>query len=190
VVADCDVLNDLSEVQRIVASLGGSIVSSVAAYKKFAAAVNAARKMRSAAACKGELESIVKQLSDLPTTKQKQPLSKQIRASINEVIGEPSQWKFVKREGRSAVLRDIPEVVESFDAVMAATKSQGLLINPYGELESLWPEGLKFPKGEWLSQVMERPNLGQDPEFEVARKFINEIVTASLAKTGRAIRAA
>lgn len=183
-VTDCDVLNDKSLVERILASLAITVTNFDSNYQILANAVNAARTKKSAAALAADLQLQLNAIDQMSALQKGQPLKSEKKNVLRAIIDDPSQWSDVKKNGRIAVLGLGQSVITAFDLLIEESAKGGFLINTKGELESFWPEGPRSDKQRWLVEALSK-DLLRDPALESARDFVRTIVSTARKQRSR-----
>ena len=166
IIADIDVIRDLSDLKRIVAALGGD-------WSRLGQLANLLKK---------EIENNVVTLSLddaqvrvrmlLDESSDERNTVNKLKSRIDEIFQESKPWSAIKRAGKYALPRGYAS--QRFDELLALCAQLGLWIVPVGELEGFCPStGRKGPA--WVQKVIEERDLAIDPELESAREFVRKI---------------
>ncbi len=166
IVADIDVLNDLTVLKRIVVALNGD-------WEQICPLADALKK---------EIENSEPPLSfdDLRTNIRseldKAPAEhnpiKDLRSRIDDIFPQSTPWGAIKRGGKASLPQG--QATQRFNRLQILCGAAGLWIVPVGELEGFCKStGRKGPA--WVQQVVEERDLATDPELEPARQFVKEI---------------
>ena len=180
IIADIDVIRDLSDLERIVAALGGD-------WSRIGQLANLLKK---------EIENNVVTLSLddaqvrvrmlLDESSDERNTVNKLKSRIDEIFQESKPWSAIKRAGKYALPRGYAS--QRFDELLALCAQLGLWIVPVGELEGFCPStGRKGPA--WVQKVIEERDLAIDPELESAREFVRKIWEAKRTQeTGLTVR--
>lgn len=166
IVADIDVLNDLTVLEKIVRALKGD-------WEQITPVADALKK---------EIENSELTLSfdDIGTRVRKEldeaaanhnPI-KDLRSRIDRIFPQSTPWGAIKRAGKAALPPG--QAAQRFDRIQTLCAQAGLWIVPVGELEGFCkPIGRKGPA--WVQQVVADRDLAIDPELEPARQFVKKL---------------
>ena len=175
IVADIDVLNDLTVLKKIVEALRGD-------WEQICPLADALKK---------EIEISEPPLSfdDLRTSIRREldkapadpnPV-RDLRSRIDDIFPQSTPWGAVKRGGKFALPPG--QATQRFNRLQSLCGQSGLWIVPVGELERFCQTtGRKGPA--WVRQVIEDKDLATDPELELARKFVKELWESKLCYAG------
>jgi hypothetical protein len=166
VIADIDVLNDLSVLRRLVDSLGGDWIA-IEPHAKIV---------------KASIETGVQWLDGKEVAKRiqevlKNPLEQgafppKLRDEIVGILGKSSQWAIVKSAGENAIPKG--DATKHYQILQKLCSSIGLWIVPVGEMEGFCNiEGDHGPR--WVQNVLEKYDAATSPELSKARDFVNQI---------------
>ena len=166
IVADIDVLNDLTVLGKIVEALRGD-------WEQIRPLADALKK---------EIEISVPVLSfdDLRTSIRREldkapadhnPV-KNLRSRIDDIFPQSVPWGALKRGGKAALPQG--QATQRFNRLQTLCGQVGLWIVPVGELEGFCKSiGRKGPA--WVQKVVEERDLANDQELESARKFVKQV---------------
>jgi hypothetical protein len=166
VIADFDVLNDESVLERLVRTLGGDWAAVQAEARPLKAAIEQHKPWLTAAEVS---KGIRDTLDRAPTTGE---FPKNLRNEIDAIFRKASPWDAIKSAGEAAVPAGQP--TQHYQRLQVLCKSFGLWIVPVGELEGFCKsEGGHGPR--WVQKVVADHNLTTDSELGRARAFVAEI---------------
>ncbi len=166
IVADIDVLNDLTVLEKIVEALNGDWATVRSLAHTVTNAIEQHKPWLNAMEVKKGIERI---LDGTPSSGE---FPKQLRSEISKLFRKASPWDAVKDGGESALPSG--EATKKFQELQEHCSQIGLWIVPAGELEGFCKSvGGHGPR--WVQQVIEDRNLATDPELESARKFVKEL---------------
>ncbi len=166
VIADIDMLNEERAFRNLFEKLGGNWEEVQAHWKAVRDAVVSQRPPRNAEQVKdlimGELEGI-SGTGEFPGERER---------AIRQVFSEASPWGVMKRSGRKALPPG--EATRHFDRLCEKCSSYRLWIVPVGELEGFCRSVGSHGPG-FVEKVLEEHDIGEDPELEEARDFVQRI---------------
>lgn len=163
VVSDFDVLNDINPLKTIYSELGGDWQDIEKDWSIVKKSIDQKRPELQTTELKKEIEEILESVKDkiFPQEKLKQ---------IQKCLKKASAWAHAKEVGKQFVPSGDP--TQAFDRLQVKLKSIGLLILEVGELEGFVKSiGNHGPK--WVTDALGK-DLKNDPELEVARKFVKQ----------------
>ena len=166
IVADIDVLNDLTVLEKIVKALRGD-------WEQIGPLADALKK---------EIEisepllsfddiriSVRKEVDKAPADHNP---AKDLRSRIDDIFPQSTPWGAIKRGGKASLPPG--QAAQRFERIQALCSQAGLWIVPVGELEGFCKLiGRKGPA--WVQQVVGERNLATDPALGPARKFVKQI---------------
>lgn len=166
IVADIDVLNDLTVLKRIVVALNGD-------WEQICSLADALKK---------EIENSEPPLSfdDLRTNIKSELVKapaehnpvKDLRSRVDDVFPQSTPWGAIKRGGKASLPQG--QATQRFNRLQSLCGEAGLWFVPVGELEGFCKStGRKGPA--WVQQVVEERDLATDPELEPARQFVKKL---------------
>ena len=166
VIADIDIIRDLTKFKSVVETLGGdwALVGGLA--KSIRAAVEDKYPTLNA----GQIIESIRTIIDQPTSASDSPrhLEKQIRARFRQA----SPWESVKDAGEDGIPKG--QATSTFNELKNHCKQFGLWIVPVGELEGFCRSvGGHGPR--WVGEVLEKYDVETSPELGEARDFVREI---------------
>ena len=166
IVADIDVLNDLTILEKIVKALRGDW----AQIGPLADALKKEIEISEPLLSLDEIKtSIMKELDKPPADHNS---AKDLRSRIDGIFPQSTPWGAVKRGGKAALPQG--QATQRFNRLQTLCGQAGLWIVPVGELEGFCKStGRKGPA--WVQQVVEERNLATDSELETARKFVKQL---------------
>ena len=166
IVADIDVLNDLTVLEKIVKALNGDWN----AVKPLSEAVKRAIEEHKPWLDASEVtKDILEILEPVPVAGE---FPKPMQSAIKALFRKASPWDAVKNGGENALPSG--ECTEKFQELRKLCGSMGLWIVPVGEMERFCKSvGGHGPR--WVQQVIEGRNLATDPELDPARKFVKQL---------------
>lgn len=166
IVADIDVLNDLTVLEKIVKALNGDWATVRSLAHTVKKAIEEHKPWLNATEVKKGIEEI---LEGTPSSGE---FPKQLRSEIGKLFRKASPWDAVKGGGESALPSG--EATKKFQKLQELCSQIGLWIVPVGELEGFCKSiGGHGPR--WVQQVIEERNLATDSELEPARKFVKQL---------------
>jgi energy-coupling factor transporter ATP-binding protein EcfA2 len=166
IVADIDILNDLSVLQKVVEALGGlwsEIEAEAAPLKK---AVEQHKPwLNSAEVAKGVREVLEK----APASGE---FPKGLKAEVDSIFRKASPWDAVKDAGAAAIPPG--QATMQYNRLNELCRSCGLWIVPVGELENFCKAvGGHGPR--WVQHVLETYDLATEPLLSSAREFVEQV---------------
>lgn len=164
-VVDIDILDDKSKFMQLVESFGGDTVAFSDDFNIVSKHVMEKKSLENVGLARSKIVEILDRLDS------KRPLTTKAINSCLEIFKSSNPWAPLKTAGIEAF--DPGEPSMAIDRIITKSKSLGIIINRYGELESLW----KFASGnksQWLAAALDR-NLKSDPKMKKARDFTKEI---------------
>jgi hypothetical protein len=166
VIADLDVLNDQSTMERLVLALSGEWVTVRADWHALKSSIEDRRPGLSAREVKAE---ILKALADISDGAEFPPRT---RSMIEGLFKRASQWDAVKDAGAAAIPPG--DATKHWQSLIRKCSDFGLWIVPAGELEGFCKSvGGHGPK--WTQDVLETKVLATDAELAPARDFVRSI---------------
>jgi predicted ATPase len=165
VIADFDVLNSEMPLRKIVEALGASWNSVESNWRLVKKAIEDKKPELSSAEVTHEIRIVLDaiQESAFPSSAKKK---------IQSILRRSSPWSTAKSVGKAYIPSGDPTV--AYNAMREELGRVGLFIVPVGELEGFdRSNGGHGPK--WVNAVLER-DLSFDPELEIARSFVREIL--------------
>lgn len=166
IVADIDVLNDLTVLEKIVEALNGDW----ATVKPFARTVKRAIEEHKPWLNAMEIKKGIERI--LEGTPSSGEFPKHLRSEISKLFRKASPWDAVKEGGESALPSG--EATKKFQELQEHCSQIGLWIVPAGELEGFCKSiGGHGPR--WVQQVIEDRVLATDSDLESARKFVKQL---------------
>ena len=166
VIADIDILNDESVLQKLVGALGG----------------NWDDIWKEAHPLKKEIEQqklwldsseVVREITEIL---EKAPKSgafpEAMCGNIKDTLGKVSAWQAIKTAGKEAIPRG--DAFKRYQRLQDLCNAVGLWIVPVGELEGFCrSEGNKGRR--WVQSVLEKYDLSTAEELEEARAFVRRV---------------
>ena len=166
VVADFDVLNDINPLKEIYEQLGGKWSDIESDWKLVKREVELKRPELLTEDLKKDIENILANTSERIF-----PKSKTIE--IQKALKKASPWTEAKEVGKAFIPSG--NATQAFEKLQVKFIEKGLLIPEVGELESFVKSvGNHGPK--WVSEVLSK-DLKNDKELELARQFVNQMLT-------------
>lgn len=164
VVTDFDVLNNINPLKEIFEDLDGLWVDVENDWKIVKCGIEQKRPEYLTTDVKEEIETILKL-----TTDRIFPQAKIIE--IQKILKKSSAWSEAKEVGKAYIPSG--NASQSFERIQVKFKEKGFLILEVGELERFVKSvGNHGPK--WVSEVLSK-DLKNDPELELARKFVEQL---------------
>jgi len=166
VIADIDVLNDLSVLEGLIESLGGdwSVIGVLAARVKVA--VESGSKWLDGSA----VNTQIRQVLSRPQSPGAFPSA--MREEILSIMGKSSPWDAIKAAGAAAVPSG--ETSKTFKELLSVCSKVGLWIVPVGEMEGFCrTEGGHGPI--WVQRVLSTYEPAASSELKEARDFVQAI---------------
>jgi len=171
IIADIDILNDLTILRGGIEALGGDWPTVESHAVSLKTAVEAHKPLLSGSEIANEISKILKKV---PATGE---FPRILRAEITSLFKKASPWDAVKDGGKAALPPG--EATRHFGALDTICRQFGLWIVPVGELEGFCKEvGGHGPR--WVQQVLENYDLARDSRFSEARNFIQTVWQRSL----------
>lgn len=168
-ILDIDILADKAAFGRMVESLGGDPLKFKSDYLKVANFVNSRKTVISGDYFASETLKILENARGKPF------VPNEVSERTYKLLKKASPWAQIKELGISYFKG------EAYDAarrIIKNAKRFGLIINPYGELESLCHSSGRSSKAAWLNETLKR-DLSTDPDLESARSLFLEIKKAA-----------
>ena len=166
VVADFDVLNDLTVFGALVEALGGDDERALADAKPLKDAIEQHKPWLTSAEIAGEIRNIIE---GAPESGQ---FPSALRSRIEQLFRKASPWDAIKDAGEAAIPSGQPTV--HYERLRDYCGSIGLWIVPVGELEGFCKAvGGKGPK--WTQRVLEKYDLSTAPELAAGRELVSKI---------------
>lgn len=166
VIADFDLLNDESVLDRLVKALGGNWDMVSAEAHPLKAAIEHHKPWLNAS----EVVKGIHEILDKAPAAGEFP--RILRERIKDIFRKASPWDAIKVAGRAAV--PAGQATQQYERLQALCNRFGLWIVPVGELEGFCrSEGGHGPI--WVQHVIENHNLATDPKLAEARAFMQQI---------------
>jgi len=165
IIADFDVLNDINPLKEICESSGIDWPACETDWRTIKSAVEQKRPEFLTADLKAEIDSIIGTVAEriFPKDRIKQ---------IEKALKKASPWTEAKMVGKAYIPNGMAS--QAFDRLKGTLESGGVSILEVGELESFVKSiGNHGPK--WVNDVLQK-DLKNDPELEIARKFVGSLV--------------
>ena len=165
VIVDFDVLNSSKPLRSIWESLGGEWQEIEPHWKMVKDEIEKKKPEMSSDDVKDEISQIL----DNITSRQ---FPAEAKKKIEAILKKSSAWSHAKSTGKYYIPSG--NASKAFDNLVTITNGKGLFIVEVGEAECFVKSvGNHGPK--WVSEVLTR-DIGNDPEFEVAKQFITKII--------------
>ena len=165
VVADFDILNNVNPLKDIYIDLGGNWDDVENDWKLVKDEIDRKRPELQSKDLKEEIQKIFDSNSERIFPKEKIKL-------IENTLKKASAWSEAKKVGKSFIPNGNPS--QAFERIQQKFKSLGLFILEVGEAESFVKTvGNHGPK--YVNEVLEK-DLKTDPELELLRNFVKEII--------------
>jgi len=168
VIVDIDILNDMSEFERLFRSLGGdwSVIKSQGTSLK--SAIEDARPWSKAGQIVEKIEEVLRGIAN-----SREPFPKKASADIQSILRTASPWDAVKGGGE----RGIPQgnATRLFTEVRQQCSKIGLWIVPVGQVEGFCRSVDNTHGPKWAQEVLQSKNLESDVELKQAREFVRQI---------------
>jgi ABC-type cobalamin/Fe3+-siderophores transport system ATPase subunit len=166
VIADMDVLNDASVLQRIVMALDGSWDAVHVHADPLKHAIEQHKPWLNAAEITKGIRTI---LDEAPPSGE---FPRPSRGQIEALFRKASPWDIIKDAGETAIPPGQPR--QHYDALYEICASIGLWIVPVGQLEGFCKSiGGHGPR--WVQAVLEERDLATSAELQTARDFMRRI---------------
>jgi hypothetical protein len=166
VVADFDVLNDSEPLKTIFEDLGGTWQEIRADWELVKNAIDQKRPELEASDVRKEVIGIL----DANTER---VFPKDAVRNIQRILRKASAWAHAKEVGSSFVPSG--DATQAFQRLADVLRSKGLFLVEVGELEGFVRSvGNHGPK--WVSTVLGK-DLRNDPELDIARRFVRELIS-------------
>lgn len=164
-ISDFDVLNDITPLREIYEELGGVWSDIKNDWKIVKTEIEQKRPELPTSELKEQIEKILSSTKEVNFPKSK-------ILEIQKALKKASAWSEAKAIGKAYIPNG--KASQAFDRIQLKFKEKGLLILEVGELESFVKSvGNHGPK--WVSDVLTK-DLKNDPELEVARKFVEQLL--------------
>ena len=169
IIADIDVLNDISVLKKVIEALGGPWPEIVAEATPLKTAIEQHKPwLSSAEVAKGVREVLEK----APTSGE---FPKGLKAEVDAIFRKASPWDAVKDAGAAAIPPG--QATIQYNRLSERCRSCGLWIVPVGELENFCKAvGGHGPR--WIQQVLETYDLATEPLLAAAREFVEQVWTS------------
>ena len=165
VVADFDILNNVNPLKDLYIDLGGNWDDVENDWKLVKDEIDRKRPELQSEDLKEEIQKIFDSNSERIFPKEKIKL-------IENTLKKASAWSEAKKVGKSFIPNGNPS--QAFERIQQKFKSLGLFILEVGEAESFVKTvGNHGPK--YVNEVLEK-DLKTDPELELLRNFVKEII--------------
>lgn len=165
VVADFDILNNVNPLKDLYIDLGGNWDDVENDWKLVKDEIDRKRPELQSKDLKEEIQKIFDSNSERIFPKEKIKL-------IENTLKKASAWSEAKKVGKSFIPNGNPS--QAFERIQQKFKSLGLFILEVGEAESFVKTvGNHGPK--YVNEVLEK-DLKTDPELELLRNFVKEII--------------
>ena len=166
VIADFDLLNEESVLERLVKALDGNWDKVWAEAHPLKAAIEQHKPWLNAR----EVAKGIHEILHLAPAEGEFPRT--LRGRIEAIFRKASPWDAIKAAGRSAVPAGQP--TKHYERLQEFCNGFGLWIVPVGELEGFCKsEGGHGPI--WVQHVIENHNVATDPQLAEARAFIKQV---------------
>lgn len=165
VVADFDILHESATLKTIYEDLGGIWEDINSDWMMVKNAID--RK-------KPELEAteVKREIIEVLDANSERIFPREAASNIQRILKKASAWAHAKEVGSSFVPSGDP--TQALQRLANALRTKGLFLVQVGELEGFVRSvGNHGPK--WVSAVLEK-DLKSDPELEVARSFVRELI--------------
>jgi predicted ATPase len=167
VVSDFDLLNSESPISEICEAMGIGWTEQREDWALVKSSIDQKRP---------ELDSVevVREIQQLLATVQEKYFPKDTKKDIETVLRKASPWAHAKTIGKNFVPSGDPTV--ACERLFRAFEEKGLFVVPVGELEGFCRSvGNHGPK--WVSEVLEKKDIAEDPELDEAKTFVRKLVT-------------
>ncbi|MGA2538796.1 MAG: hypothetical protein ABSF53_22505, partial [Terracidiphilus sp.] len=165
-IADIDILNDETVLQKLVGALGGHWDDI----------------WKEARPLKNEIEQrkfwldsseVVREIKEILAKAPKSgAFPEEMCGNIKDTLGKVSPWQAIKSAGKEAIPRG--DAFKHYQQLQDLCNAIGLWIVPVGELEGFCrPEGKKGPR--WVQNVLAKYDLHTAGELDEARAFVRRV---------------
>lgn len=169
-VVDFDVLNDLSEIERIAKSLDVEVEESeIEVIKRINSYIESIDDNEAIRKLESDVRELLTQLEDGDHT------FAGARGAVNRIRKDFSKWRDVKSEGIKVLPDDLCVDVKG---LIASLESKQIFVAPVGELEGWIDVGTK-KKNKWIVPALEF--LGENPAPEKLKNFVGAILRQLIA---------
>lgn len=166
VIADIDLLNDESVLERLVQALGGDWLLVQGHARPLKVTIEQHKPWLNANEMVNGIRHVLEQSPNAGE------FPRNLRAQIESLFRKASPWDAVKDAGEAAIPPG--EASTHFKQLQSLCNAFGLWIVPVGELEGFCKaEGGHGPK--WVQRVVEKHDLAADPDLARARAFVRSI---------------
>lgn len=169
IIADIDVLNDLSVFEKIMEALDGKCDQIDSLAKEVKGAIEGHKPWLTGKEIKKGIESILEQVPEVG------PFPSTLQSKIREQFRKASPWDAIKQAGAHAIPSG--EGTRKFNRLSSLCKAIGLWIVPVGEVEGFC-RSVDGHGPKWVQKVLEERDLENDLELKEAREFLVELWTA------------
>ena len=166
-ITDFDVLNDKSPLKEIYEGLGGTWNEIEADWREVKKSVDSKKPELDTSAVKARIENILAEVTNdtFPNAKSDE---------IRKVLKKSSPWSEAKSIGKNYIPPGTPN--QKLTLVMERCRALGLNILDVGELEC-FDRSISGHGPTWVNTVLEK-DLRNDPELEVARRFVSQLLAS------------
>ncbi|MFA6808930.1 MAG: AAA family ATPase [Eubacteriales bacterium] len=166
VITDFDVLNDLNPFKYIIDELGGDWSEVDSDWNLVKREIESKKPELSSEDVKKEIYNILERITDIN-------FPKQSGQEIQKILKKSSAWSYAKLVGKSFVPSG--DATRAIERIFKNLRRWRFFVVEVGELESLARSiGNHGPK--WVNEVLQK-DLKNDPELEIARKFVRQIIS-------------
>jgi energy-coupling factor transporter ATP-binding protein EcfA2 len=166
VVVDIDILNNLSEFERLVLALRGDWAAIVKYAKPLKTAIEQHRLWKDAREVATEIRKVLDKAQEPGSFPQQ--LSEQIKG----LLSGASPWEAVKKAGNSAI--PAGDATQHYHELKSLCEAAGLWLVPVGELEGFCrSQGGHGPR--WVQSVLEKYDPATSCELFEAREFVRRV---------------
>lgn len=165
VIADFDVLNDVSPLKDIFEEMGGIWTDIATDCNLIKTSIEQKRPELETQDLKEEIETILNSITDKIIPKNK-------ISEIQKLLKKASAWAHAKEVGKLFIPSGAPTL--AYERVQNKLNEKGLYVVEVGQLESFAKSvGNHGPK--WVNEVMTK-NLKTDAELDAARQFVQRVI--------------
>ena len=165
VIADFDILNDISPLKDVFEESGGNWTDIEKDWKTVKMAIESKRPELESKELKNEIDEIFSTVTEKIIPKEKITL-------IQKSLRKASAWIHAKEVGKFFIPNGDP--TQAYERLISNLKAKKIFVVEVGELESFCKSvGSHGPK--WVNDVLTK-DLANDPELNLARQFIKEVI--------------
>jgi hypothetical protein len=167
VVADFDILNDKTPLDKVYQELGGEWSEIADLWRQVKSAIDSKKPELSSDEVKKEISEVLAGIAE--------PIfPDRAKEDIRKILRRSTPWATAKSVGSPYIPSG--DAHQAYDALAKKCSGKGLYVVDVGELEG-FVRSVGSHGPAWVNSVLSRKNLTRDGELETARRFVAQLTS-------------